>query len=116
VAIVVSDFLTFGDLGRALNLLFGAGLEVYGLQVLGPEEMDPSINGDVRLVDSETGQTLDISSANDLVLIYREYRDAFTRRLEALCRTRGGSFLSTCTSDELRWVLFDLLRRKGWVG
>ncbi len=30
MAIVLSDFLTFGELGRPFNLLFSAGLEVFG--------------------------------------------------------------------------------------
>ncbi len=31
------------------------------MQVLSPAEMDPDLNGDVRLVDCETEQTLDVS-------------------------------------------------------
>ena len=33
VAVLLSDFLTFGDLRRAFNLLFSGGLEIFGIQI-----------------------------------------------------------------------------------
>ena len=55
IAILLSDFLTFADLTRSLNLLFSSGLEVWGLQVLAESEINPNVQGDLRFVDSETG-------------------------------------------------------------
>ena len=115
VAVVLSDFLTFGDLARAMNRLFSAGLEIFGLQVLGPTEIDPEVGGDTRFVDSESAATLDISAADDLVPLYQEHRIAYEHNLAALCRQRSGRFLSISTADPIEWVLFDLLRRKGWA-
>jgi len=51
--VLLSDFLTFGDLRGALNRLFTAGLEIFALQVLGPSEIEPDLATDLRLVDSE---------------------------------------------------------------
>lgn len=115
VAVVLSDFLTFGDVGRAFNLLFSAGLETFGVQVLAPAEINPDLTGDVRLVDCETEQTLDVSSANDLLGLYQEYREHLERRLADMCRRRGGRFMAVNSESPLDWVLFDQLRRKGWV-
>lgn len=115
VAVVVSDFLTFGDLRRAFNLLFSAGLEVFGIQILAPGEIDPDVTGDVRFVDAETAGTLDVSSAADLLRLYQDYRGSYERNLAALCRERGGRFVSVSSEDPVRSVLFDLLRRKGWI-
>ncbi|MHC5053608.1 MAG: DUF58 domain-containing protein [Planctomycetota bacterium] len=114
-ALVLSDFLTFGDLGRAMNLLFGSGLELLALQVLAPEEIDPELEGDSRLVDSESGARLDVTAAGALVALYQEYRAAYEAELSAGCCRRGGRFLTTSSRDEFHWVLFDLLRRKGWI-
>ncbi|MHC4504144.1 MAG: DUF58 domain-containing protein, partial [Planctomycetota bacterium] len=115
VAVLLSDFLTFGDLRRAFNLLFSAGLEVYAIQILAPGEIDPDVTGDLRLVDAESELTLDVSSAADLVRLYQEYRDSYERNLSALSRQRGGRFVSVSSAEPLRSVLFDLLRRRGWV-
>lgn len=115
LAIILSDFLTAGDLKRPLNRLFSAGLEVFGVQVLGPTEIDPDVTGDMRFVDSETAHTLDITSAGDLLGLYQEYRLAHQRLVESHCTRRGGKLITINTDDTLEYILFDLLRRRGWV-
>ena len=115
VAVVLSDFLTLGNLQRTFNMLFSCGLEVFGLQILSPSEIDPELAGDLRFVDCETGRTLDISSAGELLGIYHEHRLALEDELSLLCRKRSGRFLSLNSQDPLEWVLFDLLLRRGWV-
>ena len=114
IAVVISDFLTFGDMKRAFNRLFSAGLETFGIQVLGPGEIEPEIDGDVRLVDCETDSTMDIS-AGELRDLYHEHNLAFQSELADLCRQRSGRFVSISTEQAVEWVLFDLLRRKGWI-
>jgi len=115
IAVILSDFLTFGDLERPLNMLYSAGLEVFAVQILAPSEINPEITGDIRLVDCESGHTIDVSSAGDLLGIYEEHRAALEEELAILCRQRSGRFLSISSRDPLEWVLFDLFRRKGWV-
>ncbi|MFH0911002.1 MAG: DUF58 domain-containing protein [Planctomycetota bacterium] len=115
VAVLLSDFLTAGDLQRACNRLFSNGLEIFALQILGPTEIDPEVTGDLRLVDSEIQSTLDISGAGELVEIYQDYRQAHERRVATLCRRRGGRFLSVSSATPLAELLFDQLQRRGWI-
>lgn len=115
MAVILSDFLTFGDPARAFNLLYSAGLEPYGLQVLGPTDRDPALGGDARLVDAETGETLDVTADGDLVELYQTYRAEHESRLATLCRARGGRFLSVPSTESIEQVLFDSLPRAGWV-
>jgi len=115
VAIVLSDFLTPGDLKRAFNLLQNAGLEPWALQILGPSEIAPEITGDFRLVDSETTGTLDISNAGELLALYHEYRATHEARLADLCQQRSGRFLAANAAEPFERVCFETLRKKGWV-
>ena len=115
IAIVLSDFLTFGDLGRPFNLLYSSGLEVFGVQILSPAERDPELTGDLRFVDSETDVSLDISNVGELISIYQDRRRALERELDEHCRRRRGRFLSISSADSIDWLLFDLFRRKGWL-
>jgi len=114
-AVILSDFLSFGDPQRAFNRLFSAGLEISAIQILGPSELEPEIDGDLRLVDSETGQTLDITSARDLLEVYHDCRAAHAERIAGLCRSRAGRFLTVDAREPLPDILFNTLRRKGWV-
>lgn len=115
VCVILSDFLTFGNLKRGFNLLYSAGLEPLGIQILSPRELDPDLTSDLRLVDSETQETLDISSSADLLNLYQEYRQALEQELALLCRRRSGQFLSVSSTTSVETVLFDQLRRRGWI-
>src|SRR5215469_12724016 len=115
VCVILSDFLTFGDLKRGFNLLHSAGLEPFGIQILSPREIDPDLSSDLRLVDSETQDTLDISSSTDLLNLYQEYRQGLEQELALLCQRRSGQFLSVSSDTPVESVLFDQLRRRGWI-
>ena len=115
VAAVLSDFLTPGDLKRAFSLLHNAGLEPWALQILGPAELAPAMTDDFRLVDSETGATLDISNVRDLLSLYHEYRTAREEQLITLCQQRSGRFLCVNAAEPFERVFFETLRRKGWI-
>ena len=115
VAAVCSDFLTPGDLKRAFSLLHNAGLEPWALQILGPAELAPTMTDDFRLVDSETGATLDISNVRDLLALYHEYRTACEEQLTTLCQQRSGRFLCVNAAEPFERVFFETLRKKGWI-
>lgn len=115
VAVVLSDFHTTADLRRLFNRLYSSGLETFAVQILGPAELDPELAGDARLVDAETGRTLDVTSANDLLEIYHDYREARERDLATLCRQRGGRFAAASSEESLGRILFERLLRGGWV-
>ncbi len=115
VAIIVSDFLTFGDLSRPMNMLYSSGLEVWGLQVLAESEINPNVQGDLRFVDSETQETLDITNASELLNVYHDQRMWLQQSLDSMCRSRQGRFLSVNAGAPLQTILFDQLCRQGWI-
>ena len=115
VAVILSDFLTFGDVARPFNLLHGSGLEVYALQILSPTELNPELTGDLRFVDSETHQTIDVSSVGELLGVYHAHRQGLEDYLAAECRKRSGRFLGVSSDDSLKEILFDKLLRRGWI-
>lgn len=115
VAVLLSDFLTFSDLTRPLNMLYSAGLEVWGLQILGASEVSPAVEGDLRFVDSETGETLDITNAGELLSLYQDHRQWLREHLNQQCRRRNGRFHAITSDMPLDQILFDQLSRQGWV-
>ncbi len=115
VAIILSDFLTAGDISRSFNLLHSAGLEIFAVQILGPSEVEPDLTGDVRLVDCETGGSLDVTSARDLLDLYHEHRVAQQAYLASQCRRRNGRFESISSAETIEAVLFEKLLRRGWI-
>jgi len=82
--VLVSDLLT-PDWQSALDgLAVGSGGVI--LHVLGSEELDPDLAGDLRLADAESGGELPVSTSEDTM---RRYRDALERfALDASGRAR----------------------------
>ncbi len=115
LAIVLSDYLSSGDMKRGFNRLFNAGLEPCAVHILGPAELDPEINGDVSLVDSELGNRIDISASSTLLQIYHDYLSGLQHQIETLCRQRSGRYVLADAGREPERILFETLRREGWL-
>lgn len=115
IVILLSDFLTFGNIETPLNLLYSAGLEIFGIQILSPMEIQPELTGDLRLVDCEDQTVLDVSGVGELLGIYREHLEGMHERLAGMCRKRNGRFLRVNAAEPLEQLLFDTLCRKGWI-
>ena len=99
---VVSQFT---EQGQKLAVSAPDFKEILAVQILSPTEIDPDVTGDLRLVDCETDQLLDVSSAADLITIYHEHRLAFEDQLAQLCAQRRGRFMSISSEDEFEWNL-----------
>lgn len=115
MAVLLSDFLTFGDVAKPLNALFSIGLEPFAIQILAPEEYDPELVDDFRLVDSESHAALDVTAGGDILDIYREHRDHLAGELDDMCRNRSGRFVSITSDNTLKNVMSNVLLRGGWI-
>lgn len=113
--VLLSDFLTQGDLARAANLAAGAGFEPIGLQLLGPSELAPELEDDVRLVDCETESVLDVAAGDEVLARYRDMLRQQQSRLTDLHGGRGGRFVRLDASHEPLALLYGPLRRSGIV-
>ncbi len=113
--VILSDFLSQGDLRGAINRSGQSGQQVFGLQILGPAELAPELADDLRLVDSETGDTVDVSASPDLIALYHEHRLAHEKEVAGLCRRTEGRFSVVDASAPIEEVLFTQLRVEKWL-
>jgi uncharacterized protein (DUF58 family) len=114
VAVVLSDGLD-PEAPAAVRALAGRGHEVWLVQVLSDLDLDPDLEGDLRLVDGEGGAPTEIT-ANSATL--RAYRENLRRHNEALADAarRGGGRYALVRSDmPLETFVRDTLKREGWV-
>lgn len=115
IAVLLSDFLTFGSVEASLNRLHASGLEPFAIQVLSPSEIDPDVEEDVRFIDAELQHSLDVSAMKDLMALYHEQRWNLEQRLAAACRQRGGRFVSVSSDEPVERVVVERLIREGWL-
>jgi uncharacterized protein (DUF58 family) len=114
IAVVISDFLAEVETVKpALASLRGAGNEVVLVQVLSPEELRPTLSGELRLVDTETGATVDVTLGQAALGAYHRSRSAHDRALRALATAYEARLVTVDGSTPLRQLLLGQLVRTG---
>ena len=88
LAVVITDLLDPAGYDVGVRALLERRFDVHLVHVLAPEEMNPEIVGDLRLLDRETGEARELSMDGDAVRAYRERLRQFLDRAETFCRTK----------------------------
>ncbi|MDF2662690.1 MAG: hypothetical protein K0Q94_5481 [Paenibacillus sp.] len=102
---IFSDFLYETGISETLNVLLAARQEIVVVQVLSPEELYPAYNGDLRLVDVETGAGKEVAMSGKVLKAYKEALDAYTVGLRAFCHERGIAYAMAPTNvPVLEWI------------
>jgi uncharacterized protein (DUF58 family) len=109
--ILISDLMDPGYLD-ALRDLAGTRCQLSVLHVLAPEEVEPEVASDARLVDRETSQSIDVSGDDDLVDRYRSRLAEWQEEIGGFVSRRGGSYVAVPSDLDLADLLFDVLRRR----
>lgn len=109
--ILISDLMDPGY-ADALRDLAGTRCQLSVLHVLAPEELDPDVPPDARLVDNETGAGIEVTGDDDLVDRYRTRLAEWQEELATFCSRRGGAYVSVPSDLDLADLLFDVLRRR----
>jgi uncharacterized protein (DUF58 family) len=115
VAIVLSDFLDKGGYEEALRYLIARQMDVYVIQVLSQEELEPPVVGDLRLVDIEDADVAEITVSAPLLKRYQQNLAAFRAGLAEFCTRRGVSYLFTATTVPFEKLVLTYLRQRGLV-
>ena len=85
--VLISDLLD-PAWGKSLDAMGTAGSGTV-LHVLAPDELEPELSGDLRLIDSESQKTIDLSTSSDALAAYRSARDGFLAGAAARSRRAG---------------------------
>ncbi|MBC8140115.1 MAG: DUF58 domain-containing protein [Armatimonadetes bacterium] len=112
VCVVASDFMD-PHWEKGVKALLARRFQVVLLHVLSPEEMNPTLSGDLRLVDSETGAVRDVSITPDLIVRYKAALQSFCDRMEAVAAKYGMEYIRTTTDTPVEELLLSTLRRSG---
>ncbi len=103
------------DLPAALSVLGSAGFEILFAQVLSRLDLDPDIEGDLRLVDAESDDYADLTANRYAVRTYAANLQAHLSKLEAAVRRVGGRFIRLVTDEPIETIALRRLERDGWV-
>ena len=107
MSVVISDFLTDNDYESAINHLADKKRDVFCIQVLSPDELNPKIRGKVHLYDSEDAEkTYRKNIKRDIMQAYRKALKYATDRIDSLCASRGASYLLVSSEENMGDIFF----------
>jgi len=112
---LISDLLDPGW-QDGLRALQSRPFEITILHVLSPDEIDPSLEGDLRLIDVETGRPIEVTADFDLLNRYRENVRHWFEEIRGFCGRRGIAYVQVDTSVPFERLLFFLLQQRGVLG
>lgn len=112
---LLSDLLSPVDFREGLTALLARGYEIVLLHILSPDEATPVLAGDLRLIDSETGETAEVSIDPLLLDAYTTRLSAWQEELRQFCGPRGIHY--TPVTTDLPWdaLIRGALQREGVV-
>ncbi len=113
VVIVLGDFMDKGGYEAGLRYLLGRDLDLYVIQVLSPEEIEPGLTGDLKLKDVEDDDLAEVTISKPLLTRYKANLQAFCQGLKDYCTRRGITYLFTSTRVEFDVLVMAYLRQRG---
>jgi uncharacterized protein (DUF58 family) len=108
--LLISDLLGPGW-ESGLRALAGRRFEVTVLHLLSPQETSPSLEGDLRLMDSESSAAVEITADYDLLQRYRARLAAWQEHLRQTCAALGAHYVFIETTLPLEELVLAYLRR-----
>jgi len=121
LAIVISDFFTDSDWKKTVDYLCYLKKQVLLIQVLTPEEIEPSYSGRVNLIDLEAADMADernmkMKITNAMLAAYDEALRSMREELKTFSASRGAEFITLRTDVPVEKTLFSDLLKVGIVG
>jgi uncharacterized protein (DUF58 family) len=115
ILVLISDLMDKNGYESALRFLLAQDLDVYVIHVLAPEELEPELKGDLKLVDCEDRDFAEITVSRPLLDRYRRTLAAFIDGAREFCTRRGMNYLMTSTQTPVDQLVSSYLRQRGLV-
>ncbi len=93
LCVVVSDFFDPSGLSAVVGALKQLKHSLLLVQLVRPSDTNPDLQGDLRLVDCESGEGEDVSLTPSVLDAYRRAADEFNSGLADYARKRGAGLL-----------------------
>jgi uncharacterized protein (DUF58 family) len=116
VCVVLSDFFDKSGYENALRYVAGGNYERFCVQALSPQEIEPDLQGDLKLKDIEDNDEAEVSITAPLIKQYKSNLNAYCLGLKDYVTRRGGTYLFTSTAVPFDTLVLNYLRERGLLG
>jgi uncharacterized protein (DUF58 family) len=112
---VLSDLLSPNGYQDGLNALQARGYEVGLIHILSPDEVEPAVSGDLKLVDVETGADAEITLDATTLTLYGQRLREWQAGIATYCANRHIHYIPLTTDLPWEKLVMQTLRAKGVV-
>ena len=116
VLVVLSDFFVKEGFEAGLRYIAGGKYDLFAVQVLSPQEVEPDLQGDLKLRDLEDDDMAEVSITQPLIKQYKANLNSYCLTLKDYVTRRGGTYLFTSTSVPFDTLVLNYLRERGLLG
>lgn len=107
LSLIISDFFTQGSIEDLMKYLMFYKQDIVLLHILSPQELNPELQGQVRLKDSETGEMVDVDLTPSIYDKYKQTLNNFKFSLKEMTKKYGGAYVTVSSNDSLEKILFE---------
>ena len=116
VCVVVSDFFDKSGFEHGLRYVAGGRYDLFAVHILSPQEIEPDLKGDLKLIDLEDKDAAEVSITGQLVKKYKANLNAYCLALKNYVTRRGGTYLFSSTGVPFETLVLNYLRERGLLG
>lgn len=113
VMVVISDFFFKEGYEQGMRYLLGRGYDLFAIQVLSPQEVNPTLGGDLRLKDVEDADVAEVTISAGLLKRYKANLAAYCDGLRAFCARREITHMTVQSDTPIDTLVLDYLRTRG---
>jgi uncharacterized protein (DUF58 family) len=115
ILVLITDLMDKSGYEEALKYLVARDLDIYLIHVLSQEEIDPELQGDLKLVDCEDRDFAEISVSRRLIDRYKQTLASYIEQARDFSAKRGISYTMTSTERSVERLVSKYLRQRGLV-
>ncbi len=116
ICVILSDFFDKGGYENGLRYVAGGKYDLFAVQTLSPQEIEPDLQGDLKLRDMEDDDMAEVSITQPLIKQYKANLNAYCLSLKDYLTRRGGTYLFTSTAVPFDTLVLNYLRERGLLG
>ncbi|MGV3483967.1 MAG: DUF58 domain-containing protein [Planctomycetaceae bacterium] len=115
IVVLITDLMDKSGYEAALRMLIGRRMDVFLIHLLSPEELEPPLRGDLRLIDCEDGDQTEITLTRVAIKKYRETVQGFIESARQFCSRRGITYVLARSDTPIESLITDYLQKRGVV-
>lgn len=115
IVVLLSDLLDPNGFEEGVKQLLQRRNDLYVIQTMAPQELEPDLVGDLKLIDVENDDQVEISMSGELLNIYERRLKAFQSQIKNFSHRYGIQYMPVSTGLPVEKMMSNTFRRMGLI-